>query len=230
MGQTTKPYSINTIQRAITRIQIKGYGQWKKIGPGKPEANGGIIGSLVPLFDPKTNEMIGTFNTKTGERKLLPPIGAGAPGGGDNPLDHANTSTANRLSNTERNQFNAQVVQPAREIETNFQKATSAVDAYNNNPQTGAAGMVLFAQHLGTTLGGIKGAAIGEHSQALHADAIGLSDRISRWVDQNMTGQPLSQSQVRDFYKMIRKTGRYYVATCDSRSRAASPAYRLPAR
>jgi hypothetical protein len=181
----------------------EGYEQWKKIGPAKPDSLSlGLIGTLTPLLGPN-GQIVGTLNTKTGQMQGLTPsqaavVGPGGTGG--------TTGTGARLANTELNQFNTQVVNPARQIETNFQKATQALDAYNANPQTGAAGMVLFAQHLGTTLGGIKGAAIGEHAQALHANAIGLADRISRWVDKNATGQPLAESQVKEFYDLIKET------------------------
>lgn len=203
VGPDKKPYEYQFDEKGNYADPNQGYGQWKKVGPAKPEANGGLIGSLTPLLGPN-GQLMGTMNTKTGEIK---PIGNNALTSGEGGVaPAATTGTGARLSHTEANQFTTQVVNPARDIETNYQKATSAVDAYNKNPQTGAAGMVLFAQHLGTTLGGIKGAAIGEHSQELHADAIGLSDRLSRWVDQNLTGQPLSQSQVRDFYHMIKET------------------------
>jgi len=178
-----------------------GYGNWKKIGPAKPDALSlGLVGSIQPLLGPN-GQIVGTLNSKTGKMAGLTPEQAATVGG-----TGGTTGSGARLANTERNQFATQVVNPARQVESQFQKATAALKAYNANPQTGAAGMVLFAQHLGTTLGGIKGAAIGEQSQALHANAIGLADRISRWIDKNATGQPISESQSRDFYHMIQET------------------------
>jgi len=178
-----------------------GYGNWKKVGPAKADALSlGLVGSIQPLLGPN-GQIVGTLNSKTGKMSGLTPEQAATVGdtGGT-------TGSGARLANTEKNQFNTQVVNPARQIETQFQKATAALNAYNANPQTGAAGMVLFAQHLGTTLGGIKGAAIGEHAQELHSNAIGIADRISRWIDKNATGQPISESQARDFYHMIQET------------------------
>lgn len=183
--------------------------QFKQLNPAPPTAASlGLFGSVQPLFNPQTGEMIGTFNTKSGAMNPLTAgqqagvaaMGGGATGAGPQ------TATGERLQNTKANQFNTQYVNPANQAEQQYQRATEAVNAYNNNPKTGAAAMVLFAQHLGTTLGGIKGAAIGEGAQKMHQDAIGLEDRASRFVDYLKTGQPLSANQVRDFYSLIQQT------------------------
>jgi hypothetical protein len=175
----------------------EGTGQWKKIGPAQPNATTlGIVGTMQPLLNSDGSFSGKVFNNKTGKTQEVDTSNLGG----------ATTSSGARLANTQRNQFNTQVVNPANQTEVQYQRATSAVDAYNNDPKTGAAGMVLLAQHLGTTLGGIKGAAIGEHSQEMHANAIGLEDRLSRFMDHIATGQPLSASQVKDFYSLISET------------------------
>lgn len=187
------------------------------------DLNRQFMGSFQPILG-NNGEVMGFYNTKNPASQRGPeggPVGAAAPGaappgaapaaGGApaasaSPLTHGTTASGARLENTTRNQFNVQYVNPANQAETQYQRATQAVDAYNSNPKTGAAAMVLFAQHLGTTLGGIKGAAIGEGAQKTHADAIGLEDRMNRFVDNLKTGQPLSANQVHDFYDLISKT------------------------
>lgn len=176
-------------------------GNPQKIGRAKPDAvSMGLVGTLTPLINPQTGEIQGTMNTKTG---AINPIAA-------NPFTNtpnAPTTTAGaRLEITRQNQFNTQVVNPANQMETQYQRATEAVNDYNSGSKTGADGMVIFAQHLGTTLGGIKGAAIGEGAQQMHLNAIGLIDRLKRFEDYTATGQPLSASQVHDFYDLIKNT------------------------
>lgn len=181
--------------------------QFIKQNPAPPTmASLGIFGSQAPLIDPNTNQIVGSYNTKT---FAMSPLSGGnqaalsqMTGGNGAPMT---TQTA-RLQNTKQNQFNTQYVNPANQAEQQYQRATEAVNAYNNDPKTGAAAMVLFAQHLGTTLGGIKGAAIGEGAQRMHQDAIGLADRAQRFVDYLKTGQPLSANQVHDFYSLISQT------------------------
>lgn len=181
----------------------QGYGQWKKVGPAQANAAAmGLVGSLQPIIDPNTNKWLGTFNTKTGERKALTP----AAGGENSALNAGATPMVARLGNTERNQFNTQYIKPATDLEQQYQKAQAAVQSYNNNPQTGAAGMVLLASHLGTTLGSVKGATTGEHMVSEHQNAIGLGDRLQRYIDYLQTGQPLSPGQVQEFNNLITET------------------------
>jgi hypothetical protein len=176
----------------------QGYGQWKKVGPAQPNAMSlGLAGTLTPLLGPN-GEIMGTMNNKTG---AIAPVSSNplTPGG-------ATTSAGARLGNTERNQFNTQYIKPATDIETNYQKAQAAMTAYNNNPQTGAAGMIELSQHIATTLGGVKGVSTGENMIHEHENAIGLSDKIDRYLDYLKTGQPLSANQMRDFNQLITET------------------------
>lgn len=174
-----------------------GYNHWKKVGPGKPEASMGMIGSWVPLIKPD-GSISQLFNSKTTELKDMPT------GTADKPM--GTTAGGARLRNTELNQFNSKFVNNATDIETNFKKAQAAVDAYNANPKTGAAGMVLLAQHLGTTFGSVKGASTGEHMISEHQNAIGLADKLDRWLNQASTGQPLSKTQIGEFMHMVAET------------------------
>lgn len=184
----------------------EGQDHWKKLGPAQPNAASlGLIGSYQALLDPNTGALTGFYNSKKPAERTDAtgqPVAPGAAASGP----PGTTATGARLTNTERNQFNTQYLNPANQTETQYRRATEAVDAYNSDPKTGAAGMVLFSQHLGTTLGGIKGAAIGEGSQTAHANAIGLEDRLSRFMDNLKTGQPLSANQVHDFYDLIQNT------------------------
>jgi len=157
-------------------------------------------GSFQPLYDPN-GQVVGYVNSKH------PTVQTDASGNRIEPgSTGGNTGQGTRMEQMNQNRFNTQYVNPANQAEQQYQRATEAVDAYNNNPKTGAAAMVLFAQHLGTTLGGIKGAAIGEGAQKMHQDAIGLEDRAQRFMDYLKTGQPLSQNQVHDFYSLIQNT------------------------
>jgi hypothetical protein len=104
------------------------------------------------------------------------------------------------------NQFNTQYIKPATDIEQNFSKFQEAYKEYQNNPQTGAASMVALAQHLGSTFGSIKGTTQGEHMIAEHKDAIGLFDRMDRFVDSLKSGQQLSAEQWKDFGSLLSKT------------------------
>lgn len=166
------------------------------------------MGSFEPSYDRQTGELLGFYNSKNPANQRGPQgqSVAGGPTGGTSPLAEGTTAQGARMNQMQQNRFNTQYVNPANQFEQQYQRATEAVNAYNNNPKTGAAAMVLFAQHLGTTLGGIKGAAIGEGAQKMHQDAIGLEDRASRFVDYLETGQPLSANQVRDFYSLIQQT------------------------
>jgi hypothetical protein len=176
----------------------QGYGQWKKVGPAQANATSmGLIGTLTPLLG-SNGEIQGTMNTKTGEIK---PVGQNAVTG-----EGATTSSGARLGNTQRNQFNTQYIKPATDIETNYQKAQAAMTAYNNNPQTGAAGMIELSQHIATTLGGVKGVSVGENMIHEHENAIGLADKVDRYLDYLKTGQPLSANQMRDFNQLITET------------------------
>ena len=173
------------------------HGPWKKIGVAPPNtASLGLIGTLTPLLGPD-GEIKGTFNTKTGKMNA---IDADAVPAG------ATTGTGARLSSTQQNQFATGYIKPATDLEQQYQKAQAAVDAYNHDPKTGAAGMVLLASHLGTTLGSVKGATTGEHMVSEHQNAIGLADRAQRYLDYVATGQPLSADQVKDFNHLITET------------------------
>jgi hypothetical protein len=180
----------------------EGYGHFRKVGPAQPNALSlGLIGSLTPLVDPTTGEFRGLMNTKTGEMKGLTPSQAAVVGPGG-----ATTLPGARLQNTKAQQFNTQYVNPANQIETNYQKAQAAMDAYTNNPQTGAAGMVMLSQHIATTLGGVKGVSTGETMIHEHENALGLEQRIARMSDYFATGQPLSADQMNEFNHIIKET------------------------
>jgi hypothetical protein len=201
-GPDKKPYEYQFDPKGNYSDPNQGYGQWKKIGPAKPEANGGMIGTLTPLLGPN-GQLMGTMNTKTGEIK---PITNNPLTSGEGGAPGATTSSGSRLSNTERNQFATQYIKPATDIEQNYQKFLGARREYDANPATGAASMAATAQHLGSTFGSIKGAQMGEHMIQEHVDAIGLFDRLGRYADQLQSGQQLSKSQWDDFQKLITNT------------------------
>jgi hypothetical protein len=138
------------------------------------------------------------FDPSKGQLSEMPQGGAG-PGGALPPQ-------AARAEVMRQGQFQTGYLKPATDIEQNYQKANAALAAYNANPKTGAAGMVEFATHLATTLGSVKGAAIGETSQMMHMNATGLADKAQRYLDYIATGQPLSKDQMTDFNDLVAKT------------------------
>lgn len=178
-----------------------GYGQWRKVGPAKPDALSlGLVGSIQPLLG-QNGQIVGTLNSKTGKMSGLTPEQAATLSG-----TGGTTGGGARLANIERNQFNTQYVKPSTDIEQNFRKFQGAYNEYLANPQTGAASMVALAQHLGSTFGSIKGATQGEHMISEHKNAIGLFDRIQRYADNLATGQQLSASQWKEFHDLIANT------------------------
>ena len=177
----------------------EGQGNWKKIGPAQPNAAAmGIVGSLTPLIDPASGQIMGTINTKTGK---IAPIEENAVTQGG-----ATTGTGARAANTRINQFNTMYLKPATDIEQNYRKFQAAYHDYQNHPETGAASMVALAQHLGSTFGSVKGAAMGESMIEEHKDAIGLFDRIGRYADQLESGQQLSAAQWKEFGDLMAQT------------------------
>jgi hypothetical protein len=177
----------------------EGQGNWKKIGPAQPNAAAlGIVGSLTPLIDPASGQIMGTINTKTGAIKPIEESSVTQGG--------ATTGTGARAANTRINQFNTMYLKPATDVEQNYRKFQAAYHDYQNNPQTGAASMVALAQHLGSTLGSVKGAAMGESMIQEHKDAIGLFDRIGRYADQLDSGQQLSAAQWKEFGELMAQT------------------------
>jgi hypothetical protein len=199
MDEHGKPY-LYQYEKGGNYSGAQGYGEFKKIGPAQPNAvAAGMAGTMQPLLD-QNGQVTGFYNSKNPKQNMTAEqAGLGNAGGGT-------TSSGARLGNTERNQFNTQYVQPATDIEQNFQKFMGARREYDNNPETGAASMAALAQHLGSTFGSIKGAQMGEHMIQEHKDAIGLFDRLSRYADQLQSGQQLSKAQWDDFQKLITNT------------------------
>jgi hypothetical protein len=173
-----------------TGEQIKDLGSEKM--PPEP-------GTLTPLYD-QVGNMVGTFNNKTGETKVTKQAPAGSP------LEGAVTPQEARVQAQVRNQFNTQFEVPATAAEQSYRRFREAYQEYLNHPETGAASMVALSQHLGTTLGGVKGARIGEEMIQQHKDAIGLFDRIQRYADTLATGQQLSAAQWKEFNDLITNT------------------------
>ena len=175
---------------------------WKKIGPARPNAVSlGLVGTYQPQLD-LNGTIQGFYNTRNPGKRLDAegnPVAAGEPPAGT-------TSSGAHMQAAQRTDFQNKFIVPAQATEQSYEGAQEAMAEYNKGPQTGAAGMVLFAKHLGTTLASIKGAAIGEGAQQMHANAIGLADRVSRFIDYIKTGQPLSQSQMTDFMGLIKNT------------------------
>lgn len=180
----------------------QGYQHWKKIGPAKPDALSlGLIGSIAPLIDPASGQIVGTINSKTGDMKPLSPKQQETVSG-----TGGTTTGGARTATTRQNQFNTQYVKPSTDIEQNFRKFQTAYQDYLKDPKTGAASMVALAQHLGSTFGSIKGTTQGEHMISEHKNAIGLLDRIERAVDNAASGQQLSASQWKEFGELIAAT------------------------
>jgi hypothetical protein len=150
----------------------------------------------VPLYN-DAGEVTGTFNNKTNTFHLLTEEEkVKAKKAGATPMEQ-------RVQAQRQGQFQTGYLKPSTDIEQSFVKANTAYENYKTNPATGASGMVELAMHLGTTLGSVKGAVTGEHTIALHQNAIGVADRLQRWAQSIDTGQPLSASQMKEFNELI---------------------------
>jgi hypothetical protein len=165
---------------------------------GQPIGGKNPIGSLQILNDSTTNEPIGTFNTKTGQFSSI--TGETAP---DKPAGAMNPSGA-RLAQTQANAFNKDYEVPAQITERGYQMATQAKQSYDSgDSKTGAATMMLLAQHIGSTFGQIKGTRQNKDLINEHKDAIGIEDRLQRFAANITKGDQLSKTQVDEFYKLL---------------------------
>lgn len=154
-------------------------------------------GTMVPLLTAE-GDLRGMMDNKTGHVTPISPeqaaTGEGAP---------LSTASGQRLKNTESNQFNTQYVNPATNIERSWQMFQQAAAQYNSDPKTGAASMMILAQHLGTTFGQLKGARQTRDIIMEHKDAIGIMDRIERFGMMLESGQQLAPDQVKEFGDLI---------------------------
>jgi hypothetical protein len=176
---------------------------WKKVGPARPNALSlGLVGTYQPKLDTNGN-LTGFYNTKDPSKTLDAegkPVVAGAAGPG------GTTSAGARMGASQRQDFQHHYIDPANQVEISTDKANSAMDAYNKNPKTGAAGMLELSSHIATTLGSVKGVSTGENMIHEHENAISLLDRIGRFGDYLTSGQPLSAQQMHDFNQLINET------------------------
>jgi hypothetical protein len=150
-------------------------------------------GTLTPLINPNTGEMIGTFNTKTG---AMNPI--------TKPLAGATTTAGAGVRNKQTEDFAKDYVNPAEAIERSYNMFQEAYDAIKRgDAKTGAEDMLMLSQHLGTTFGQVKGSRMNRDLIQEHKDAIGMQDRITRYANNLASGQQLSPDQREEFGKMI---------------------------
>lgn len=156
-------------------------------------AAGAQNATLTPLVNPTTGEMLGTFNTKTGE---MNPI--------KKPLAGATTAAGAGIGNKQVEAFNKDYVNPAEAIERSYQMFQDAYKAIQNgDAKTGAEDMLLLSQHLGTTFGQVKGSRMNKDLIEEHKDAIGIQDRIERFGNNLASGQMLSPDQRKEFGDLI---------------------------
>lgn len=100
--------------------------------------------------------------------------------------------------------FNKDYVKPSEDIERSYQLYQEALAAYKRGDQkTGAATMLALSQHLGTTFGQVKGSRMNRDLIQEHKDAIGIGDRIERFVNGLKRGDQLSASQMDEFGTLI---------------------------
>ena len=170
------------------------YKERKALGPQAAAAAGAANATLTPLINPTTGEMMGTFNTKTGEMK---PLAKSAPGG-------ATTAAGAGVGNKQIEAFNKDYVNPAESIERSYQMFQDAYKAIQSgDAKTGAEDMLLLSQHLGTTFGQVKGSRMNKDLIQEHKDAIGIQDKIERFGNTLASGAQLSPDQRKEFDGLI---------------------------
>lgn len=169
------------------------YKQRKALGPQAAAAAGAQNATLTPLINPTTGEMMGTFNTKTGE---MTPI--------KKPMTGATTAAGAGVGNKQAETFNKDYVNPAESIERSYQMFEDAYKAIQSgDAKTGAEDMLLLSQHLGTTFGQVKGSRMNKDLIEEHKDAIGIQDKIERYGNNIASGQMLSPDQRKEFGDLI---------------------------
>jgi hypothetical protein len=187
-AQLKKPVS------ADDQAWANAYKERKALGPQAAAAAGAANATLTPLINPTTGEMMGTFNTKTGEMK---PVSKPAPGG-------ATTAAGAGVGNKQIETFNKDYVNPAESIERSYQMFQDAYNAIKSgDAKTGAEDMLLLSQHLGTTFGQVKGSRMNKDLIQEHKDAIGMQDKIERFGNTLASGAQLSPDQREEFNGLI---------------------------
>jgi hypothetical protein len=88
-----------------------------------------------------------------------------------------------------------------QQTETLLNVMKSAVEK-SNKANTGAADMILLANHMGLSVGQIKGMRTGTEIMAQHAAARNLSDRVKVWFAHYKAGDVLSPQQRADFLSL----------------------------
>ena len=169
------------------------YKERKSLGPQAAAAAGAANATLTPLINPATGQMMGTFNTKTGEFKPQTQNTGGA-----------TTAAGAGVGNKQIEAFNKDYVNPAEAIERSYQMFQDAYKAIQaGDAKTGAEDMLLLSQHLGTTFGQVKGSRMNKDLIEEHKDAIGIQDRIQRYANNLASGQMLSPDQRKEFGDLI---------------------------
>jgi hypothetical protein len=169
------------------------YKERKALGPQASAAASAQNATLTPLLNPTSGEMLGTFNTKTGEMK---PIAK--------PMAGATTAAGAGVGNKQTEAFNKDYVNPAEAIERSYQMFQDAYkEIQSGNAKTGAEDMLLLSQHLGTTFGQVKGSRMNKDLIQEHKDAIGIQDKIERFGNMLGSGQQLSPDQRKEFNGLI---------------------------
>jgi hypothetical protein len=169
------------------------YEKRKALGPQAAASAGAQNATLTPLINPTTGEIVGSFNTKTGEFK---PAAKG--------IGTATTAAGAGVGNKQTEAFNKDYVNPAESIERSYQMFQDAYRAIQSgDAKTGAEDMLLLSQHLGTTFGQVKGSRMNKDLIQEHKDAIGIQDRIERYANNLASGQMLSPDQRKEFGDLI---------------------------
>jgi len=118
----------------------------------------------------------------------------------ENRAASANNNRQDALSRKDIATHDRDYVKPAEAIERSYQMYQDAMKAYNSgDTKTGAATMLALSQHLGTTFGQVKGSRMNKDLIQEHKNAIGISDKIDRFVASLTRGDQLSASQMKEF-------------------------------
>ena len=100
--------------------------------------------------------------------------------------------------------FQKNYIDNSEKIETAYQMYQHAMEAYRRGDrQTGASTMLALSQHIGTTFGQVKNSRQTRDLIEQHKNAIGLVDRLERFGNSLVTGDELSESQMKEFGDQI---------------------------
>lgn len=156
-------------------------------------------GTLVPYFNPNDPTQPPVLvDSRSGAVQNPPKM----------PVGHEGNVSPQQARQQEVNvrQFNTEYEKPYQQqlnMQDLYKQAQKEYDS--GDVKTGAATMLMLSQHIGSTFAQIKGTRLNQDLIDEHRDAIGIDDRMNRFVAGIQSGQQLSANQVKEFGDLITK-------------------------